>query len=298
MKKNITSIGEILFDIYGTKKEFGGAPFNFIYHVNKLMGSACFVTAVGDDDNGKLILEFLDRHNFSNEYIGIKNGIPTGAVLVKLNKNKEPEYHIKTNVAYDYISLSEDQKESILEKSGLLYFGTLCQRNSVARETIKSFFDSGLIKFCDLNLRQSFYTEEVISDSLFAADILKLNIGELKTVCEMFDIGFVEPQNSVKELMNKFKIDYIALTKGEDGAELFSKSESVSNKHDVTSILDTVGAGDAYSAVLAVGILYNNDIKKINRLANQFASEICNVKGAIPLDEDIYKSYREQLKNE
>jgi fructokinase len=114
----------------------------------------------------------------------------------------------------------------------------------------------------------------------------------------MFNLGFTKFQESVKELMRVFNIDYTAVTMGEDGAVLYSKSESVSNKNNTTDIIDTVGAGDAYSAILAIGILYKHNIERINQLANQFASEICNVKGALPQNEDVYAIYRKQLINE
>ena len=298
MKNEITSIGEILFDIYGTQKNFGGAPFNFIFHAKKITGKANFVTAVGDYDNGETILEFLGQHDFSQEYIGVKKGLSTGTVMVKLNKLKVPEYHIKNNVAYDFIDLSENQKSDLIKSSGLVYFGTLCQRNEVSRKTINSFFNSDLIKFCDLNLRQAFYSEQIITDSLQAADILKLNIDEMKMICEIFNIDFTDSSTAATELMKRFEISNIAVTKGEDGAELYSNSEFDYYKSEVTNAVDTVGAGDAYSAVLAVGILNGLKINKINRLANQFASEICMVKGALPQNEDVYKIFREKLTNE
>jgi fructokinase len=295
--KRITSIGEILFDIYGTKKNFGGAPLNFIYHIQKIAGNANFVTAVGDDQDGRTILEFLEDHRFPLQYISIKKGVPTGNVLVKLSDSKVPQYQIKKNVAYDYISISENQKLSLIKNSGLIYFGTLCQRNIISRETIQSFFNSDLIKFCDLNLRQSFYTDKIVFDSLSAADILKLNNDELKVVCSMFSINSVKTAEAVKSLMKRFNIKYIAVTIGEDGAELFSRTGSAHYKVSKGEIIDTVGAGDAYSAILALGIINGHTIENINKLANEFASEVCSVKGALPMDEGIYESYRDHILN-
>lgn len=298
MQKHITAVGEVLFDIYGTKKVFGGAPFNFIYHINKFGINSDFVTAIGDDKDGNVISKFLQDQDLSLDFVKILPSISTGKVMVRLDKEKMPQYHIKKDVAYDYIELSETEVEKILNKSTMIYFGTLCQRNDISRNTILSLLNGKKRNFCDLNLRQSFYTREIVQTSLKLTDILKLSIDELNIVNELcFNKSFSLTDN-VKRLQDEFDISYIAVTQGEDGASLFTKNRSTVCKPYKIIVVDTLGAGDAYSSILAFGIQENIDIEKINSLAVEFAGDICRIKGALPQSSEIYDNYRERILNE
>lgn len=298
IEKDIISIGEILFDCYPDYKVLGGAPFNFLYHVWRLSGKGKFVSRIGEDDLGEEILNRLEKENFDTLFIQKDKLHKTGVVQVKLDENKIPEYIIEENVAYDFIEYKNDLGNYIKNETGLIYFGTLAQRNDVSRETIQKTSGGGSKVFYDINLRQRFYSKEIIEESLKNSDVVKLNEDELKVVNELLieaDYDFVQTSQNV---IKKFGIDLLCVTLGDEGAALFKKDEINKHKHAVENIVDTVGAGDAYSAVLCLGYLLNWDLNKINNLASEFAAEICTTKGAIPGDKKFYNKYLEILKNE
>lgn len=294
----ITSVGEILLDIYEDKKIIGGAPFNFIYHIHKFLGTSIFVSALGDDKEGRKIEKFLTEQNISKDFIDAIQSKATGRVIVKLNKDGIPNYEIERNVAYDFIHLTPQKKQKLIQISNLIYFGTLCQRSPVSRTTIQSLYNQNMLYFCDLNLRQNFYSNEIIEASLRSCNILKVNEEELKLVIKLFLGEELNLKRGVEKLQSKYEITYIAVTQGEKGASLFSKVKSSRIEPLKIKVVDTLGAGDAYSAILALGILNNIELNKINSLAVEFSSDICKVNGALPYNNEIYDKYREELLNE
>jgi fructokinase len=294
---NITAIGEILFDVYPNQKKIGGAPFNFIYHVHKFTNKAKFITRIGSDEEGNTIIKFLQKQNFPTEFIQTNLKKPTGVVTVKLNDLKTPEFYIEQDVAYDYIELNDAIRNAIIEHSDLIYFGTLCQRSSISKKSIQSLFGKSKFYFCDINLRRNCFTASIIEESLHACNILKINEEELGLISKTL-IGYnFNLKENAKIIKNKFNIDYVCVTRGKDGAAILNDNSFVECKHKVDNLLDTVGAGDAYSAVLAVGILMNIDLEKINCLATSFAAEICSIHGALPADDEIYSKYKDRLLN-
>ena len=292
----ITSIGEILFDIYPEDRTLGGAPFNFIYHIIKLTGTGSFVSAVGKDKLGNEILEFLDGKGIDKKYIQTDDAHPTGVANANLDENKVPQWEIKTGTAYDFISPSRQLEELISENTSCLYFGTLARRSEISRNTIQSFFNkSGIKYFCDLNIRQNFYSKEIIEQSLQAADVLKLNLDELKLVNDLilnqpFDLI---PLTGI--ISQKYNIELICITIGEKGSYLIKGDKVDNQKHPVDNVVDTVGAGDAFAALLCIGFLNDWEISKINMLASEFASEIVKISGALPKSDSFYDKFKEKI---
>ncbi len=290
--KKITAVGEILYDVYPDKKRLGGAPFNFIYHVWKLTGKANFISSVGNDENGREIFDYLSSIGFDTESITIDKKHATGTVKVALDENKIPCFVISPESSYDYIELNEKTKNVIEQETDLLYFGTLTTRNSVSRKTVLSLLQNKNLKFfCDLNLRHNFYSKELVETMLRATHIIKLNDAELYKLQQFFDLD-QSRSAAIRQLINEYDIEIAALTLGEDGAEIYTAGETNKYKSKQTEVADTLGAGDAYAAVFCIGYLYNLPLKKINELANEFASEICRINGALPTDDSIYKTYR------
>jgi fructokinase len=292
----IVSIGEILFDCFQDQKVIGGAPFNFFYHIYKLTNSAEFISSVGNDENGKSIISFLKKNRISTNYIRIDEKHPTGFVNIKVGKDGSPTFTVIPNCAYDFIELMPAIKELIESDTTLLYFGTLAQRNDVSRKTIQSLLNKNIKYFYDINLRANYYSSEILAESLKKVNVLKLNIDELKIVSELFLSRSFELQSSPVELRRKFDIDLLSVTLGEGGALLIDKFGMDENKYLAKKVVDTVGAGDAYSAILCLGYLNKLPIDRINSLANKFASYICSIRGAIPPDDEFYESFKEELK--
>lgn len=289
----VTSIGEILWDIYPDQKRLGGAPFNFIYHIWKIFGKAYFISSVGNDPLGMEIKSYLTEIGFEHKHIIVDYSHSTGSVNVQIDENKNPHFTISAESSYDYITLNESSKQ-IINESDLIYFGTLSQRNYVTRKTIDSLFQYKKKFFCDLNLRHNFFTKEMIETALHKSHVLKLNEHELEKLKTILILD--EDSNSAIEQLNqKFIIELICVTMGETGAILYDGNIFDHYKTTNTKIVDTLGAGDAYSAILCIGYLLNKPISEINKLANEFAGEICGISGALPKDDSFYNRYKNQF---
>lgn len=283
----ITSIGEILWDVYPDSKRLGGAPFNFIYHIKKLIGKANFISSVGNDTEGKELLNILKKNDFNTDTIFIDNDHPTGKVLVTLDENKTPQFKMSSTSCFDFLQLTEKAKQ-VIDESDLIYFGTFTSRSEVSRNTIQSILNKPNKKyFCDLNLRHNFYTIDFIEQALISSNVLKINEEEFYKLQNIF--GFpADLENAIQDLISKYKIDLIALTMGEVGSKLFTSMDYHFYQQEKIEVVDTLGAGDAFSAILCLGYLNNFPLEKINKLANQFAAEICKINGAIPESDKLY----------
>lgn len=292
---NITSIGEILFDIYPDHKRVGGAPLNFIYHVKKLTDGGNIISRVGKEVLGNKIINELKHAGISHEYIQHDNLHATGKAMVTVDIEGNPSFKIDTESAYDYIEINEENEALINADTDCLYFGTLAQRSQVSRETINSLFNRGLKYFCDLNLRQNFYDEEIIKNSLKAADFIKVNYEEMHILNDILIQSEYNTEKVAFELMERFEINMIGVSRGENGSSIFENGKRYDYSDIDVKVIDTTGAGDAFSAILCLGYLQGQENTFINKLANEFASEICQFEGALPKNDRIYEKFREQL---
>ncbi len=292
---NITSIGEILYDIYPSHKRLGGAPLNFIYHIKKLTDSGNIISRVGKDVLGNKVINDLKHSGLSFDFIQHDNLHPTGMSIVHLNDSGEPTFKIDTDSAYDFIELNDENENLLNFDTDCLYFGTLAQRSEHSRKTIHAFFNRGLKYFADINLRQDFYNEEVLTASLKAADFVKVNYNEMHVLNELLLQSEYSTERVALELMDKFEISMIAVTRGKDGSSIFENGKRFDHSNVDVKVVDTTGAGDAFAAVLCAGYLHGLEVPYINKLANDFASEICQFEGALPKYDRIYDSFREQM---
>lgn len=294
-EKYITAVGEILFDVYPTHKKLGGAPFNFIYHIEKLVGNGRIISRIGNDSDGKEILNYLEEKNINTDFIQIDEKFESGIVKVLLDDNKIPSFEILNNRAYDNIQLN-DTIVNLIQNSNLLYVGTLAQRNTISRETIKKTLEMKRKVFCDLNIRQNFYSKQIIEETLNRSNVVKLNEAELELVTYLLFNVKDEIMASSKRIRNHFDLDLLCVTLGHKGAYLFREDSESYYKVEINKIADTVGAGDAYSAMMCLGYLRDWDLDMINMFASEFAGEICKIHGAIPENDDLYQLYKEKIK--
>jgi len=292
--KRITSFGEILFDVYPDGRKLGGAPFNFIYHIKKLTGNGNFVSRIGNDLPGDEIFWFMRSNYMPTRYIQIDTEHPTGAAYANLDEHKIPHWKIVDHCAYDFIEPEEKIISLIENNTDCLYFGSLVQRNINSMQTLHSLFGKGKKYFCDLNIRQSFYTKEIIEKSLKASNVLKLNEDELKLLNELFIKRNADEISIAKTISEIFELDLVCITQGERGAILYSNGKSDYLPAAAENVVDTVGAGDAYAAILCLGYLANWNIKKINKIATDFAGKIVGIKGALPSDNLLYEKFKEK----
>ena len=296
--EKITAIREILYDVYPETKNLGGAPLNFLYHIHKLTGKGNIISSVGNDVLGNNAIDFIKNSGISTEFIQMDRLHPTGVTTVLLDENKVPSFRIDEDRAYDFIENSSEIGHLVNEDTDCLYFGSLAQRNEVTRNTIQSLLGKGIKYFCDLNIRQNFYTEEIINKSLAAAHVLKVNLDELNLINELFFKKGFSLQTTANDLMRKFGIDLLAVTKGKDGSTLFHKNEINECKTSSSQIVDTLGAGDAFASVLCIGYLRGWKLIKTNKLANEFANEICKIEGALPKTDEVYFKFKIRMSND
>ena len=296
----ILVIGEILFDLFPKFKRPGGAPFNFAYHLKKLGFPVRFISKIGHDDNGREILERIQAAGFDLSDVQLDDTHPTGTVEVQLDKWGVPEFHIIPNVAYDFIEFKPELYEKPLQAADLVYFGTLAQRTPSGFKEIQRFLgrkQPATLAFCDLNLRRDSFTGNMIKASLRATDILKLSTDELG---ELKRIAKPEQDNSafIRQLMAEYALNTVALTQGAAGSDLYNQEGLFHvSSEPVELIVDTVGAGDAYAAMLAAGILKRWSPQKTLAMAAVFAARICTIEGAIPESAGFYEPIQKQMEN-
>ncbi|MCX7798493.1 MAG: carbohydrate kinase [Melioribacter sp.] len=290
----VTAIGEILYDVYPDKKRLGGAPFNFIYHVWKILGKANFISCIGNDENGKEILEHLKSIGFDTKLIIIDEKHPTGTVKVYIDENKIPHFQISSECCYDFLTLNRDAINVIEKETDILYFGTLSQRSKISRKTIQSLFKKNIKYFCDLNLRHNFFTEEMIKEALAVSNVIKINYEELQKIKSLLNLK-TSDEESIEKISCDYDIDLLCVTLGQDGAILYNRNEFSKYKTTHNNVVDTVGAGDAFSAIICLGYLAGIELNTLNKISNDFASDICMIEGAIPDNDNFYNKYRKIL---
>ena len=283
MTYSVVGIGELLWDIFPTGKELGGAPANFAYHASALGGEGLIVSCVGSDRLGDEMLEQLGNLSLDCKYVASDLEHPTGTSSVKVGAEGNPSFTIQENVAWDFIPKSQQLME-LSKGINAVTFGTLAQRSEVSRATIRAFIrkiPSSVLCIFDINLRQAFYSREVIEWSLQACDVLKLNEEELQVLARLLSMEGDELQ-LLCEISGRFNLELIALTKGAGGSLMYSQERIYTHEGYKTEVVDTVGSGDAFTAALALGMLSGSDLRAINDYANSVASFVCSKRGATP----------------
>ena len=278
----IVGIGELLWDMLPCGKQLGGAPANFVYYCNLLNMQAWPVSAVGNDELGSQSLLKLSQAGVNTEYIQILENKPTGTVAVKLDTDAKPKYTITENVAWDYIKFDE-KLARLAGQADAVCFGSLSQRSKLSRTSVLDFLKNtrnGCLRIFDINLRQTFYSKQIINDSLTLANVLKINDEELVVVAEMF--GIKSRQHScLEQLAKKKSLETIILTCGAKGSVIYHKGQVNEHPGVKCTPIDTVGAGDSFTAMVVVGLLSQKTIEQINRQANKLAAFVCENHGAM-----------------
>lgn len=287
----IAGIGEILFDIFGETEELGGAPINFVYHASALGAVGIAVSSVGKDRRGRMAIDELKKRGLDVDCINIDERHPTGFVQASLDERGIASYEFPDDVAWDHLSLNRRSLE-VAPQLDAVCFGSLAQRSPVSRQTIRRFLaktSTNTLKIYDINLRQNFYTRTTVIESLELADIVKLNEEELPVMAEMLDISG-EDGTMLEVVVNRFRLKLAVLTRGGRGSLLVSPKDSSQHPgFTPTQIADTVGAGDAFTAVVTIGLLNREDLQTINTRANRVAAYVCSRTGAMPDLSEAYK---------
>ncbi len=289
MSMKILSIGEVLWDLLPSGRKVGGAPANFAFHCMQLGAEVQLLSRVGDDDLGRELIDFYRSLGLSTELIETDPTNPTGTVGVEL-KAGQPKYTIHENVAWDRIEAT-DAAIQYAKSADAVCFGSLAARTSATRQTIRTLVDvvsPSALRILDLNLRDPFTDRKTVETMLGLANVLKLNDDELRRVSPMFDAAlFNFPENpSLQEqaegLIRRYGLKMLILTCGAGGSWIFSEGKKFFHKSRKVDVVDTVGAGDAFTATVAVGLLSGWPLDTINDRANDFAAFVCTQNGATP----------------
>ncbi len=279
----VAGIGELLWDVFPDGKRLGGAPVNFCYHCDQLGATGCPVSATGADGLGAEIRDVLAAENVTDEFVAEDPLHPTGTVQVTLDENGKPSYEICEGVAWDFVPMSANLRE-LAQKIDAVCFGSLAQRNAASRSTIHQFLGAmrdDALKIFDINLRQHFYSKEIIEASLQHCNILKLSDEELPVLAGMFGIaGSVGQQ--LESLRAKFDLKLIAYTRGPDGSLLVSSEQTSNHAGCPGAAINSVGAGDSFTAALCMGLLNQKNLEECNEHANRVATFVCSQDGATP----------------
>lgn len=290
MKDIIVGMGEALWDCLPEGRKLGGAPANFAYHVGQFGWKTVVVSAIGNDALGDEILDRLADVNLEHKIVRVP--YPTGTVQVTLSGEGIPAYEICENVAWDNIPWS-DELEELAKRTKAVCFGSLAQRSAVSRNTILRFLgtmDADTERIYDINLRQSFYSLEVIEESLKRATILKLNDEEIEVVKALLQITG-EPQDVCRQLIAKYEsLSMVIVTCGAIGSYVFTADETSWVDTPKVEVADTVGAGDSFTATFCANILKGKPIKEAHKLAVQVSAFVCTQNGAMPV---LPKEYTE-----
>ncbi|MBM4092197.1 MAG: carbohydrate kinase [Planctomycetes bacterium] len=282
-RHTIVSVGEVLWDVFPDGPRFGGAPANVACHAAALGADAVMVSCVGHDELGTRALAELAQRNVDAGSVRVSESYPTGTVQVELDASGKPRFTIGENVAWDHLAWS-DQLDALALRTRAVCFGTLGQRHENSRHVIGRFVASvphTALRVLDVNLRPPFYNDGLIQHSLNLANVLKLSDDELDRVATACDIAGSEAE-LLEELSRRYDLQTVALTRGERGATLMRGPDRSDCPAFPVTVQDTVGAGDAFTATLILGLLNHRPLDDINRHACRVAAYVCTQSGATP----------------
>ncbi|SRR6056297_400099 len=295
------AFGEVLWDIIKGKEYIGGAPFNLASHLARMGTDSAMVSAVGDDERGDRALESVKEKGVVDTFIATQPGLPTGIVEVELDDAGKPTYVIREGSAWDSIVLSDSQMEKIRsEKWDIVAFGSLAQRTESNQAALVKVLEAAEPKevFCDVNLRLDYYSKTVITHSLEQSTILKLNDEEVPVISDLIYGKEISGLDFCEKMSEDWNIHTTAITRGKQGASVYRAGKYIHVPVVDVPVLDTVGAGDSFSAAFLFGLFYTGDIEKAANLASLVSSYVTSKSGAIPhYDEPVQKAiervYRE-----
>jgi len=282
-KGRVIGIGEALWDVLPEGKTLGGAPANFAFHAKQMGLDSIAISALGNDDLGDETIAAFDEKELT--YLMPRVDYPTGTVQVKLDEDGVPAYDIKTNVAWDNIPLTDEMRE-IARDARAVCWGSLAQRNDVSRNTIHDFVKltpDNCLRIFDINLRQNFFTKEIIQESLQLCNVLKINDEELVAIGRMFGYPGLDIENRCWLILGKYNLDMLVLTCGVNGSYVFTPGAMSFQQTPKVNVADTVGAGDSFTGTFCASILDGMSVDEAHRRAVKVSAYVCTQKGAMPI---------------
>lgn len=289
-KKYVVGLGEALWDVLPEGKKLGGAPANFAFHAAQFGLDAIAVSALGEDRLAEETIQQLEVKHL--DYCMPRVPYPTGTVQVELDEAGVPTYDIRENVAWDNIPYTQELRQ-VAQHTQAVCWGSLAQRNVVSRNTIYRFLDdtpATCMKIFDINLRQNFYTREVIEENLLRCNVLKINDEELVIVSRLFGFPGLDIEDKCRLILVKYDLDKLVLTCGVNGSYVFTRDSVSFQPTPSVAVADTVGAGDSFTGTFCAAILAGHTVAEAHKAAVEVSAYVCTQNGAMPPLPDTLKS--------
>ena len=280
----MVGLGEVLWDILPSGKVLGGAPANFAYMTNVLGDEGIVASRIGNDELGREACRVMQSLGLNTSYLQQDNEHETGTAAVSIDPAGQPNFTIKELAAWDFLQWTAEW-EDLSSRADVICFGSLAQRSPGSAVAVESFLQNAprkSLRIFDVNLRQSFYDQDVLGKSLRYAHIVKLNDQELHQVSRLLNLGVGTEETLAKRLLNEYGLLLVCITRGARGSILVSESQTVQHGGFRVKIADAIGAGDAFTACLAHYYLRGHSLEDLSELANRFASWVATQRGATP----------------
>jgi len=274
----------VLWDLLPGGRQPGGAPFNFAFHCHQLGHAAAVVSRVGSDDLGREAREVVRRLGLSDAFLQEDAAHPTGTVRVRVDEVGQPSFTITPDVAWDHLAW-EGPLEALFAGAQAVCFGTLAQRHEASRATVRRALAAArnALVVYDVNLRQYYYDRAVVEASLAASRWAKLNEDELEVLRDLLGLAGTSPRALLADLRGRYGLEVAALTRGARGCLVQAADEEVSVPGVPVRVVDTVGAGDAFTAGLVCGVLEGKSLAEAAALANRLAARVAGSAGGTPV---------------
>lgn len=279
-KPIVVGIGELLWDVLPTGKRAGGAPINFVYHATQMGAEGYAISAVGNDLSGTEIVQELEKNHISNSLGTVE--YPTGSVMVEL-KEGIPTYTIIEGVAWDHIPLTQESID-LIKRADAICFGTLALRSQASKETtlsLLSYAREDALRFFDINIRQSYYSKELIETLLHKANVFKINDEELVLLRDMCKLEGSD-EEVCRQILQKYNLKYLVLTAGCAFSSIYTANEVSTIPTPRVEVADTVGAGDSFSGAFVYSVLTGKSLREAHQTAVETAAFVCTQEGAWP----------------
>lgn len=282
--RKIVGLGELLWDLLPAGKQLGGAPSNFAYMSTLLGNEGIVASRIGSDALGTEAVRRLASVGVSAECLQLDSVRATGTVRVEVDAAGQPQFEIENNVAWDFLEWTRDWW-ALAAQADAICFGSLAQRCDVSRATIRSFVaeaPESAVRVFDVNLRQSFYSEEILAESMAIADIVKLNHEELPRVASLFGLPYSDDVAAADGLLSMHQLTMICVTRGNRGSILIRDHALDEHPGYRVQVADTIGSGDAFTAGLVHEYLCGSSLPEMNDKANRVGAWVASQVGGMP----------------
>jgi fructokinase len=280
----VIGLGELLWDLFPAGKQLGGAPANFAYITSLLGDEGIPASRLGQDALGEEATRRLGELGLPTEFIQRDEDHPTGSVKVEVDVAGQPRFEISQSVAWDFLDWTP-QWQRLAQQADAVCFGSLGQRSERSRSTILAFvlaLKANALRVFDVNLRQDFYSKQILHESMKLSHVVKLNQDELPRIMKLFDLEHRGEEDSARDLRSLYDLKLVCVTRGNGGSLLVSADECSEHAGFNVKVQDTVGAGDAFTAALVHGYLRGTALSEINETANRVGAWVASQSGATP----------------